>query len=178
MTRSQRIPAMAAILAFLIALDQGTKWIAIAYLQGRPGIAFPASWHPHDLFRFQYATNAGAFLSLGSGLSDGMRFALLIGLNALILAIVTGFLFFRQSMHTLVALGLSLILAGGIGNLIDRIFRDGLVVDFMNMGIGYGGFSLRTGIFNVADLAIVGGLILLLLMEIVRVRSEKRAAKS
>ena len=46
----------------------------------------------------------------------------------------------------------------GSGNLIDRILHDGTVVDFLNFGIG----SLRTGIFNVADVAIMGGAALLI----------------
>ena len=49
--------------------------------------------------------------------------------------------------------GLALVLGGGIGNLIDRVLRDGLVTDFVQIGIG----SLRTGIFNLGDLAIVLG---------------------
>jgi signal peptidase II len=49
------------------------------------------------------------------------------------------------------------ILAGGLGNLIDRVTNHGQVTDFLNLGIG----SLRTGIFNVADVAITGGALLL-----------------
>ena len=51
------------------------------------------------------------------------------------------------------------MLAGGIGNLIDRVFHGGLVIDFLNMGIG----PVRTGIFNVADMAIMAGFALLIL---------------
>jgi signal peptidase II len=47
--------------------------------------------------------------------------------------------------------GAVLLAAGGIGNLIDRILRDGAVIDFMNLGIG----PVRTGIFNVADVQIM-----------------------
>jgi signal peptidase II len=46
-----------------------------------------------------------------------------------------------------------------MGNLLDRIVRDGSVIDFMNLGLGH----LRTGIFNVADVQIMLGLGLLLL---------------
>lgn len=42
---------------------------------------------------------------------------------------------------------------GGFGNLIDRIFNEGRVIDFVNIGIG----SLRTGLFNVADISITLG---------------------
>ena len=57
----------------------------------------------------------------------------------------------------------ALLVSGGIGNLIDRVFRDGLVVDFMNLGIGS---TLRTGIFNVADMAIMAGIFMLLGMQL------------
>lgn len=53
----------------------------------------------------------------------------------------------------------SLVLSGGIGNLLDRLLHDGGVIDFMNVGIG----SLRTGIFNVADVCITIGVSLLVL---------------
>ena len=52
--------------------------------------------------------------------------------------------------------GLSVILAGGLGNLVDRWFHDGSVVDFVSLGVG----ELRTGIFNLADIAIIAGLLL------------------
>jgi signal peptidase II len=52
----------------------------------------------------------------------------------------------------------ALLFAGGVGNLIDRVTSGGSVVDFINLGIGL----VRAGIFNVADVAItVGALILL-----------------
>jgi signal peptidase II len=51
---------------------------------------------------------------------------------------------------------LTLFLAGGISNLVDRVTH-GSVVDFMNVGLG----PLRTGIFNVADMAIMTGLVIL-----------------
>jgi len=49
--------------------------------------------------------------------------------------------------------GMALIAAGGIGNLLDRLFNNGVVMDYISFGVGF----LRTGIFNVADVAIVAG---------------------
>ena len=60
-------------------------------------------------------------------------------------------------MPPLSAVAWSLVLSGGIGNLLDRLFHEGRVIDFMNIGIG----SLRTGIFNVADVCITIGISLL-----------------
>ena len=57
-------------------------------------------------------------------------------------------------------LALALIVAGGVGNLIDRMTSSGgVVIDFLNLGIG----PVRTGVFNVADMAITGAFFLLLL---------------
>jgi signal peptidase II len=58
----------------------------------------------------------------------------------------------RLRWPTPAALGVALFVAGGASNLLDRITY-GKVVDFMNVGLG----PLRTGIFNVADMAIMLG---------------------
>ena len=66
----------------------------------------------------------------------------------------------RRPQHdTLAVWAMVLIAAGGMGNLVDRVLRDGRVIDFMNLGLG----PVRTGIFNVADVQIMVGLGLLLL---------------
>jgi len=54
---------------------------------------------------------------------------------------------------------LALLAGGGTSNLLDRLLYDGRVTDFLNVGIG----SLRTGIFNLADMAIMAGALLLVL---------------
>src|SRR5947199_5008520 len=53
-------------------------------------------------------------------------------------------------------LAFSLVVGGGLSNLLDRVAYGGYVVDFINLGIG----SLRTGIFNAADVAITVGVLL------------------
>mgnify|MGYP002619739473 CR=1 FL=1 len=140
-----------AIIISLIVVDQITKIVAIAMLKDAPPIIFAG-----DVFRFQYAENLGAFLSLGANLSGTARFLLLTVFNVAIVGVMSYLLVFRRPSHWAVVLALAFIIAGGIGNLIDRIFRDGVVIDFMNVGIG----GLRSGIFNVADLAIVAGFVL------------------
>jgi signal peptidase II len=74
-------------------------------------------------------------------------------------------------------LAFAMVAAGGIGNLIDRIFREGRVVDFMNMGITLKQFSIRTGIFNVADLAIMAGLFMIILNEAMVLRRGKKEGR-
>lgn len=135
-----------------VGLDQLTKEVAKQTLAHTPPIIYL-----FDLFRFQYAENRGAFLSLGAGLSEEARFWILTLGVALCLVLATGyFVIHLHKLSLFTAVGAALTIGGGVGNLIDR-FLFGHVVDFMNMGIG----SLRTGIFNIADLGIVfGGLML------------------
>lgn len=166
MRRMRRVLMAAAIVTVLVVLDEASKELAIHTLKGHPPIYFPRSWAPNDLFRFQFATNNGAFLSLFSNLSDSLRSWILVGLNSVILIAVSGILVGKRTLGAGISVALACILSGGVGNLIDRLFRGGEVVDFMNMGIGVGRWSLRTGIFNVADLAIMGGLGGLVLLEL------------
>ena len=89
-----------------------------------------------------------------------MRFYVFTFANGIILLLVAGYLFIHWNMRLEYFVPVALLLAGGVGNLIDRVSQNGMVTDFMNIGIG----SLRTGIFNVADVAITfGGLALLVL---------------
>ena len=78
---------------------------------------------------------------------------------AIILSVFLYYLLTNDALHKISLVAGGLMMGGGVGNLIDRIFNDGAVVDFLNIGIG----SVRTGIFNVADMSIMLGLVLFLL---------------
>jgi signal peptidase II len=151
-----------AIIAVLVGLDQWSKKVAMDVLMGNPPILYGGG-----LFRWTYATNSGAFLSLGSTLSEANRFWVLVGFNGVILTALALFLLFGRQLRMAPAVALALILAGGIGNLIDRLFRGGEVIDFMHIDLGFslGWIPMKTGVFNVADMAIVGGLLLLIGLE-------------
>jgi signal peptidase II len=95
---------------------------------------------------------------LGHSLPDVLRHSIFTVGICFILLGALAFALLSKSGAFSVVLAVSLFIAGGVGNLIDRILHDGTVVDFLNVGIG----SLRTGIFNVADVAIMGGAALLL----------------
>ena len=121
----------------------------------------PAQTLAAGLLRLEYTENPGAFLSLGAKLSDDARFWIF---TVMVSALLIGLLVFafRMSPNTpfLIILAIALIVGGGLSNLIDRLLNDGRVVDFMQLGIG----PLRTGVFNVADVAIMGGLAVMLLV--------------
>ncbi|MHB8873465.1 MAG: signal peptidase II [Myxococcaceae bacterium] len=144
---------VALILGLTIGCDQATKRVAESAL--RPNDTHTYLW---DMFRFQLAENHGAFLSLGAGLPGSGRFWLLTVGVGLLLAGLLVYSLVNAKLTPLMVAAYALVVAGGLSNWVDRALNDGAVVDFMNMGIG----PLRTGVFNVADLAIMGGIGILL----------------
>jgi signal peptidase II len=144
----------AVVLCSCVGCDQWTKSLATEHLRLAPAMSFFG-----DTLRIQYAENPGAFLGAGSTLPPSTRFALLVVINAVFLGLIGSLVFIRKPAGRWQHLAVVLLLAGGIGNLIDRLFHSGLVIDFLNVGIG----PVRTGIFNVADMAISTGFGLLIL---------------
>jgi signal peptidase II len=146
-------------------LDEVTKRLAVHYLGNGE---FHSYWG--DTFRLELSENNGAFLSLGSNLPPALRFWLLtVGLG-LSLFCLFAYIFRSQALSSRSIAGLTLICTGGLSNWLDRLLFGGYVIDFMNVGIG----SLRSGIFNVADLLIEAGAILVLL-DMYRTRERRPA---
>ncbi len=145
LVRAGRFGLVAAVLA-TIGCDRLTKHVATATLAGTAGHSFLA-----DTIRLGYVENAGGFLSLGATLPSIARVAIFTVATGVTLLGLT-VLAFRRGLAGWPALGLSLFVAGGASNWIDRLVN-GTVVDFLNVGIG----PLRTGVFNVADVAIMLG---------------------
>ena len=156
MPRIKRILVLLVVLVLCAGCDQATKSIAQQTLSGMPAQTLAAG-----LLRLEYTENPGAFLSLGAKLSDDARFWIF---TVMVSALLIGLLVFafRMSPNTpfLIILAIALIVGGGLSNLIDRLMNDGRVVDFMQLGIG----PLRTGVFNVADVVIMGGLAVMLVV--------------
>jgi len=109
--------------------------------------------------RLQYALNPGGFLSLGGALPESWRFWCFSIASSGVMLAFAGLLLARgKSMTPTAFVALALVLGGGIGNLIDRWTQNGLVTDFLNLGIG----PVRTGIFNIADMALCLGALILI----------------
>lgn len=147
---NQRLRTVFITTLIVVGLDHGTKYAAWSYLQGIPTQRFLG-----DMLRLSYHENPGAFLSLGANLSPWLRVLIFSGLVSLFLIYLLYFLLTDKNLsRQAVAFG-GMMFAGGLGNLIDRIFFEGGVIDFLNVGIG----GVRTGIFNVADMVIMAGVI-------------------
>jgi len=148
--KNRRLGAMGLLAFLIVVIDQMTKSISREQLRTAPMSFFG------DLFRLQHAENPGAFMSFGDALAPDLRFGLFVIGVAIFLVAAGYFIIKKIESDFQISMALSFIFAGGIGNLIDRAVK-GSVTDFMNIGIG----SLRTGVFNVADMSIVGGVIFL-----------------
>ena len=151
MTTTKRLLLVLAILFSCIGCDQATKSVAKAYLSETHAVVLLG-----DTVRLQVAKNYGAFLSLGSSFGEQSRGMLLSVVVGLVLAALLAYLFISKPQNPVVGVSIALIVGGGVSNLIDRLRYGGYVVDFLNVGIG----PVRTGIFNVADMAIMAGVVL------------------
>jgi signal peptidase II len=139
------------MLIVCVGCDQKTKSLARGHLHDSPAISLLGG-----VLRLDYSENEGGFLSLGASLPAPWRSAIFtVACSAGVAAIL--WYTFVAGGGFLQLLGLSLISAGGIGNLIDR-WAFGYARDFINVGLG----PVRTGIFNVADVALMVGCVLVL----------------
>lgn len=161
-SRRWRCVLALAILSSFVGCDQVTKGLATKTLQYQA----PSSYM-YDTVRLEYALNSGGFLSLGASLPKMHRQWMFVGCNILLLACVAGFLIIRCQGPLANFVAFTCILAGGLGNLIDRVTNNGEVIDFIILGIG----PLRTGVFNIADVAVMGGVVMLLAVSLGASRS-------
>jgi len=149
-TRLGRWAALFVLMSGTFGCDRMTKHYAAVSLAGRAEESFL-----DGTVRLEYAENPGAFLSLGESLPSPLRTAVFtVGTGLVLLATVV--VAFRSRWSGPPLAGLALVCAGGASNLLDRVAR-GRVIDFMNVGLG----PVRTGIFNVADVAILAGVVLI-----------------
>lgn len=148
------------VITTTVGCDRVTKHLATTFLAGKPDRSFLA-----NTVRLEYAENNGGFLSIGSSLNDPLRFAIFTIATAIILIVLPVVTFKNRGSDGQIA-AISLAVAGGASNLLDRITQ-GTVVDFVSVGVG----SVRTGIFNVADVAIFAGMLMLLVSRSSRIKS-------
>ncbi|MAK01746.1 MAG: signal peptidase II [Flavobacteriaceae bacterium] len=112
-----------------------------------------------DVFTLIKVENTGAFLGMGSELSEIPRILLLIILPVIFLISITLYTYIDKTLDKLSIIGFSLIIGGGIANIFDRIVF-GSVTDFLYINLGG---IFKTGIFNIADLSVTTGMILILI---------------
>jgi signal peptidase II len=152
MTGSRRGVFIFLVMITCVGCDQAAKSYASLTLANHPPIGVLG-----EMFRLQYSENSGAMMGVGGGLPASLRFWLLVVFAGCALLAILAYTILGRNLQTVDILSLSLILGGGAGNLIDRLFKGGVVIDFMILALG----ALKTAIFNIADLSVVCGLLLL-----------------
>lgn len=141
--------------AAVVLLDQVTKFLVLKYMQ--PSQSIPVI---ENFFHLTYVRNPGAAFGILAYRTGFFVLASLV-IGALIV------IYYRSlsAKHLLMRIALPLQFGGAVGNLIDRIRFNGYVVDFLD-------FSVYPAVFNVADIALVVG-IGLIIIDIIRGPGEK-----
>lgn len=167
-TKAKLLPISLTLL--IVLLDQFTKYLVVKniplYTIGKEFFG--------DFLRIVHVSNTGVAFSVGASWSENLRHILFCVLPVIVIIIVF-IVYFRNNewtkLQNWVIMG---ILGGGIGNLIDRIFRAEGVVDFIDVKF-YGLFGLeRWPTFNIADSAIIVCGAILIISFIISICKEKK----
>ena len=113
-----------------------------------------------DYFILTNVENSGAFLGMGSDFSPFIKTIFLLILPVIVLICIMVYVYRDKQIDKISLIGFCFIIGGGIAKSYDRI-RYGSVTDFLFIDLGG---IFKTGIFNIADLSVTTGMILILLM--------------
>ncbi|MEO8773389.1 MAG: signal peptidase II [Gelidibacter sp.] len=147
-----------------IAIDQISKFIVRAKIAQNEIIQLIG-----DVFIMTKVENSGAFLGMGSDLSPTLKWLLLLILPVIVLGGVVYYIITNKTLDRLSLIGFCCIVGGGIANVFDR-FMYGSVTDFFHIDLGG---IFRTGIFNLADMSVSFGMILLVIASFKQKKLEK-----
>ncbi|MBO8155312.1 MAG: signal peptidase II [Bacillaceae bacterium] len=144
----------------IIALDQWTKWLIVKNME----IGDRITLIEHFLYITSHRNQGAAW-----GILQGQMWFFYI-VTVIVLGVVIYYLQKYGKEQPVLGVSLGLILGGAIGNFIDRLFRKE-VVDFIDVYI----FTYNYPIFNVADSALVVGVILIVILTFLDERNKRRA---
>lgn len=143
------------LIAVSILLDQFSKFLIRQNVDQYSEIKLIG-----DYFILTNVENSGAFLGMGSDFSPFVKTIFLIILPVIVLICIMIYVYRDKQIDKISLIGFCLIIGGRIGNIYDRILY-GSVTDFLFIDLGG---IFKTGIFNIADLSVTTGMILILLM--------------
>lgn len=155
MRLSRRSLFIIVTIILTIAVDQISKILVRTYV-----IPSERSEIIGNYFTLHNVENIGAFLGMGSDLNPTLKLILLLILPIVVLGYVLIHVFKDKSLDKLSVFAFASIIGGGLANVFDRIAY-GSVTDFFHIDLGG---IFRTGIFNMADLSVTTGMIILLLV--------------
>ncbi len=155
----QRAPLAVCIVCLCITADLGSKAVMRATLADAPARYYLDGW-----LRLSHWENAGAMMSFGDSLPRPLRYWAFSVAAGIFAAGPIVFLLIKSGLTTTQITAGSLIAGGTLSNVIDRLLHDGRVLDFINIVMT----PLHLMIFNLADVAIALGIIMLLYLALRR----------
>jgi signal peptidase II len=172
MTGGRHVALGVAIAVLVLAIDQASKaWVLYGIDLGARG---PLVLLP--VLDLVMVGNRGVTFGLLTGLGAGAAAWSQLVLSAVALAVVVALgVWLRRAESRLTAIAIGAIAGGAVGNVADRL-RLGHVVDFIHAHVAIGGQEWSWYVFNLADAAIVCGVIVLVLEGLIRPRSHLASA--
>lgn len=155
-----------AVLLGTAGCDHASKRVAITALAGPAHISVAGG-----VLQLELASNPGAFLSLGARLPEPVREFLFLGAIPLLVLWLCVHCLRAPGASIGLSIGVGLIAGGGLANWLDRLLHSGVVTDFLLVGVG----PLHTGVFNLADVAVVAGVAVLATARRSRVLDRRQA---
>lgn len=157
------------IIAGVVGLDQLTKWLTVINLNLRETVPII-----ENVFHFTYVRNTGAAFSIFNEPDERWIF-----LTISVVAIIALFFYLWKEKNgdKLLCVGMSFILGGGIGNMIDRCLL-GYVIDFIDVRL------IKFAIFNIADSFVCVGVALFVIavlrseIKMMKIEKEKKLAEA
>ncbi len=144
------------IVCLVVICDQATKYAIISnFALYEYKVIIP------DFFHLTYVTNPGAAFSFLADVEGAWPHYFFLITGGLAVAVLTGFLYTTRKQSLLQSVGLSLIIGGALGNIIDRVVRRE-VVDFLDFFYN----TWHWPAFNVADMAICAGVAGVLIVQL------------
>ncbi len=157
---------IALLVIFNALIDQLSKiWVRANLVYQKPEEIIG------DKFIFQFVENEGAFLGMGSNMNPTLHFIFLKLLPLLVLAYVIYYILNNKELDRLSLIAFCCIVGGGLSNVFDR-FAFGKVTDFLFIDLGG---IFKTGIFNIADISVTTGMIILVFSNFIINKNKKVA---
>lgn len=155
------------IIISIIALNIGCDQISKSIL--RKNVEYYERIHVIDQnLIITKVENKGAFLGMGSNMNSTIRTIFLLVIPSIVMIALLIYVFVNKKLDLKNIIGMCFIIGGGIGNIYDRIIH-GSVTDFFHIRIGI----FKTGIFNMADVSVMVGTGLILLLSFLDSKKEK-----
>ncbi len=157
--KKSRVIFIIILICLLVGFDLGIKYLVSSSLTNI--IVLP------NFFSLKYVLNDGAAFSL---FASRTYFLIIISLVCLFFILYE---LIKNIDDRTLSIGYSLVLSGLLGNFIDRLV-DGYIIDYLSFKI----FGFNYPIFNLADILIVVGIVIVLIKEILKERGRKNEVRS